>query len=187
MSILSTYFDKVGFDDVEQYDSVDYRDMTLPPIGQRSGLPLGNYGIIQTNINIITEAKEKGWKTVLTIEDDTYFTDEVYKFKEYMDLVPDDWDMIYIGGNHTDGTTPIKVNDKIIRLNKTIATHCVAFKHTVYDKILEITKPRMKAVDFYYSLLHPTINAYGFTPSMARQTPGYSDIMKQNVDYNEFF
>ena len=58
---------------------------------------------------------------------------------------------------------------------------------TYFDKILEITKPRMKAVDSYYSELHPTINAYGFTPNMAFQTPGYSDIQERYVDYNEFF
>lgn len=209
MSILSTYFDKIyclnlkrrpdrmekiqlifdnlGFDDVERYECVDYRDMILPKIEDRSPLAVGNYGITQTNINIITEAKEKGYKTLLTIEDDVFFSDEVHKLKEYLDAVPNDWDMIYFGGNHMYGTPPIKVNDKIIKLNKTISTHCVAFKDTIYDKLLEITKDRFKSVDNYYSDLHPTINAYGFSPSMAFQTVGYSDIQEQIVDYNIFF
>lgn len=209
MSILSTYFDKaycinltkrpdrwentqiifneLGFDDVERYEGIDGETLELTESEKKSFLTAGHFGIMQTQINMISEAKEKGYKTILLLEDDVYFSDEIHKLKEYMDAVPDDWDMIYFGGSHNHGIPPTKINDKIIKLGRTVQTQCVAIKNTVYDKILKIAEPRTRSIDAYYADLHPTINAYGFTPSMAFQTPGYSDVANQIVDYNRFF
>jgi hypothetical protein len=208
MSILSTYFDKLycislakrpdrwentqvifnelGFDDIERYEGIDGGTMDLTKFGKLK-MTIGNYGIMQTQFNILNEAKANNYKSILITEDDVFFSDEIHKLKEYMDAVPDDWDMIYFGGSHNHGIPPIKINDKIIKLGRTVSTHCVAVKNTVYDKILKIAEPRTRSIDAYYADLHPTINAYGFTPSMAFQTPGYSDVANQIVDYNRFF
>jgi len=210
MSILSKYFDKiycinlnrrpdrwlsvtreflrVGFDDIKRYEGIDGETMDLSDIPELKRLmTLGNYGIMQTQFNILNEAKANNYKSILITEDDVYFSEEIRNLKLYMDSVPDDWDMIYFGGSHNHGVPTTKINDKVIKLGRTVATHCVAVKDTVYDKILEIAEPRTRSIDAYYADLHPTINAYGFVPSIAFQTEGYSDVANQITNYNRFF
>jgi hypothetical protein len=210
MSVLKTYFDKtycinlerrpdrwskvivefkkVGFfDDVTKYKAIDGKELDTSKFKHNPNLLLGELGVMETHINIIREAKESEFSSILIVEDDVQFTNEINDLKGYMDSVPDNWDMIYFGGNHIYGKPPIKVNDKIIRLNKTVALQCVAIRNTVYDKILNLTRLRNKQIDGYYSDLHPVINAYGFTPNMAVQTIDYSDIQNKVVNYTNFF
>jgi GR25 family glycosyltransferase involved in LPS biosynthesis len=180
-------FNKLGFGEIERYRAIDGKTMDLTKFKNKGPLLVGELGIMQTHINIITEAKEKCYKNILILEDDVYFSNEIHNLESYMNLVPDDWDMIYFGGSHNHGKPTTKVNNKIIKLGKSVSLQCVAIKDTIYDKILEITKDRLKTIDSYYSDLHLTTNAYGFAPSMAFQNVGYSDIQGQIVDYNSQF
>src|SRR3989337_1271808 len=101
MSILSTYFDKVycinlakrpdrwektqiifdklGFDEVERYEGIDGETLDLTESEKKSFLTSGHFGIMKTQINMISEAKEKGYKSILLLEDDVYFSDEIHK------------------------------------------------------------------------------------------------------------
>jgi len=210
MSILSTYFDKVycinlarrperwetvqtvfnelGFDEVERYEAIDGKTLDyLKDFKNSKHLSLGSLGIMQSHFNILNEAKKNKYKTILITEDDVYFSNKIKDLKLYMDSVPDDWDMIYFGGSHDHGKPTTKINDKIIKLGRTVSIHCVAIKNTIYDKLLDIAENRTRSIDAYYADLHPIINAYGFVPSIAFQTEGYSDIANQIVNYNRFF
>lgn len=209
MSILSEYFDKiycinlirrpdrwekvkieferVGFDDVTRYEGVDGETLDTTKFSYNPSLLVGELGIMETHIQIITEAKKNNLSSILILEDDVYFTDEISKLRDYLESVPDDWDMIYFGGNHKYGLPPVNVNDKIIKLNKTVALQCVAIKNSIYDKILKVTENRPKQIDGCYADLQPWVSAYGFNPNMALQTVDYSDIQNKTVNYNNFF
>ena len=209
MSILSKYFDKVycvnlnrrpdrwekvqsefakfGFDEVERYEAIDGKDFDWSNIKYNPSLLVGELGLVETNINIIKEAIEKKYKSVLIFEDDVYFTDEINKLDEYMVALPSDWDMIYFGGNHTYGPTPVNVNEKILKLTKTYTTHCIVIRDTLFETIIALTENRKKQIDVYYADLQPTFNVYGFTPNMALQTVDFSDIQNRHVNYNNYF
>ena len=62
------------------------------------------------------------------MEDDVYLLISLNEFDQYMNSVPNDWDMVFIGGNHLYGNPPVSVNEKIIKLNHTVAIHCIAIK-----------------------------------------------------------
>lgn len=147
----------------------------------------GELGVLESHLKIISEAKDKNLSSVLIMEDDVIFSDEIYKLDEYMSLVPKDWDMIYFGGNHIYGPKPIRINQKVLKLEYTVALQCVAIKNTVFDAILALLPLRKKQVDTYYGQLQNGYNAYGFYPSMAKQRVGFSDIQNRIVDYNNFF
>ncbi|TXG84560.1 MAG: glycosyltransferase family 25 protein [Spirochaetes bacterium] len=169
--------------DVERFSAVDGTTILA------NNIPLlaGEIGVLESHLAIIKKCKEDGIKNVLILEDDVYFTPEVNNLDEYLNSVPNDWDFIYFGGNHVYGTPPELVNEKIIKLNFTVALQCVAINHTMFD-IIEAILPKMrKQVDAYYADLHKTFNAYGFYPNMAKQTAGFSDIQNRNVDYTNFF
>jgi len=209
MSILSKYFDKVycinlkrrsdiwekdkvefskfGFDEVERYEAIDGKEYDWSNIKHNPSLLVGELGLIETNINIIKEAMSKKYKSVLIFEDDVYFTKEINKLEEYMAVLPSNWDMIYFGGNHSYGSTPENVNEKILKLTKTYTTHCIVIRDTLYETIIAMTETRKKQIDVYYADLQPIYNVYGFTPNMALQTIDFSDIQNRHVNYNNYF
>jgi GR25 family glycosyltransferase involved in LPS biosynthesis len=147
----------------------------------------GELGILLTHLEIIKKAKLDNLDNVLIIEDDVIFSDEFLNIQSYMKEVPDDWDFIYFGGNHIYGKPPQKINEKILKLNFTVALQCVAIKKTMFDKIIEILPKKQKQVDGYYADFHKSCNAYCFYPNIAKQKEGFSDIQNKFVNYSIFF
>jgi hypothetical protein len=174
---------KYDIESIERFSAVDGTTI------MSNGIPLlsGEIGVLESHLNIVKKCVEEGVKNVLILEDDVYFTDEILKLDEYMSMVPKDWDFIYFGGNHVYGTPPEPINDKIIKLNFTVALQCVAINSSIFEVIEAVLPKRKKQVDGYYADLHKTFNAYGFYPNMAKQVAGFSDIQNRNVDYSNFF
>lgn len=156
-------------------------------IEYNGSLLFGEIGVLMSHFEIIKKAKEEDLNNVLILEDDVFFTDEILKLDDYISNVPKDWDFIYFGGNHVYGQPPIKINEKVLKLNFTVALQCVAINKQMFDVILAILPKMAKQVDGYYANLHNVFNAYGFTPNMAKQMVGFSDIQNRNVDYSNFF
>lgn len=151
-----------------------------------SNLMDGEIGIIKTNSNIFEYSKNNNFKTILIMEDDCYFTDDVLKINELMKFVPDDWDMLYFGGNHNTHMSvepPLKINDHIVKLHNTYSAHMIAIKSNLFDVIQPLLLNYDKQIDVIYSELQKKYNVYSFYPGVAKQRSGYSDIQNQNVDY----
>ena len=147
----------------------------------------GEIGILMSHLEIIKNAHAEGLNNILILEDDVIFTDEINKLDEYMDEVPKNWDFIYFGGNHVYGEKPIKISDRILKLNGTVALQCVALNKSLFETLLILLPQMKKQVDAYYADLHDVYNAYGFFPNMAKQKAGYSDIQNGFVDYTNYF
>jgi GR25 family glycosyltransferase involved in LPS biosynthesis len=175
-------FNKFNIQGVEIYSAIDGNTII-----NNSSLLNGELGILETHYNIIKSCKEHGVKNVLILEDDIYFTEEINKLNDYMQSVPKDWDLLYFGGNHIYGNPPTKINDKILKLNFTVALHCVAINESIYDAILAVLPLRKKQVDTYYAQLQSGYNGYSFYPNMAKQKADYSDIQNKFVDYTNYF
>lgn len=205
MSVLTQHFDKaycinlkrrqdrwkkclIGFkknnlDDIERYQAIDGKLYDWSSTTYNDKLLKGELGILETHINIITEAVEKGYSSIAIFEDDVYFTPEIAKLEEYLNDVPSDWDMIYLGGNHTYGGVPQMVSEKIMKLHHTFAIEGIIIRNTLFEKILEVTKDREYQIDKYYSLFQQTNNVYGCYPNITLQKIDYSDIQNKVVDY----
>jgi len=149
----------------------------------------GELGILNTHLKIINESKEKKYKNILILEDDIEFTEKIKLLDEYMSIVPNDWDMIYFGGNHNKhmGKKINYLNDKIIKLEETYGIHCVAINNSIYDLILNVIDKRKKPIDVYYADIQKNYNCYGFNPSIALQRVSYSDIQNKVMDYKWLF
>lgn len=149
----------------------------------------GELGILNTHLKIINESKEKNYENILILEDDIEFTEKIKLLDEYMSIVPNDWDMIYFGGNHNKhmGKKINYLNDKIIKLEETYGIHCVAINNSIYDLILNVIDKRKKPIDVYYADIQKNYNCYGFNPSIALQRVSYSDIQNKVTDYKWLF
>jgi len=147
----------------------------------------GNFGLIKSNIEIIKDAKNNNYKSILILEDDCYFTSEVLNADSYFEMLPDDWDMLYMGGNHNTHmgeAPPKKINEKIVKLHNTFTTHFVAINHNMYDVILERLLKFDNPIDVIYAGIQKTYNVYCTSTVIAKQLNGFSDIENKIIDYD---
>jgi GR25 family glycosyltransferase involved in LPS biosynthesis len=164
---------------VERISGVDGNPDNL----QTKILP-GHVGCVLSHVKILKKAKEENLNNVLVFEDDVVFCDDLQeKFNIFVKQLPEDWDMIYFGGNHNN--IPLEmVSENIGHAKKTYTTHAYAIKDTIYDFAIKVLSKVQYEVDVNYSLLQQSFNCYVFRPHLAWQRDGYSDILNKNVDYS---
>ncbi len=116
----------------------------------------------------------------LVLEDDVEFSE---KFSLDLSDVPDDWDMVYFGGNHVN-SEPVHIKNNIYKCGATLCTHAMIIRNTCYDLLLQKLLETDQPVDVTLAELHnKDINAYVIYPHTAWQIEGYSDIEEQTVSY----
>jgi GR25 family glycosyltransferase involved in LPS biosynthesis len=167
---------------VERISGIKGSDMNLefPP-----EIKEGAVGCALSQLFTLKLAKHKKDKKFLLFEDDVEFDDNInQKFSKIYSEIPNDWDMIYLGGQHFHGMNLKKVSENVYKCEYTLCAHSVIFKYTVYDKfinsLIDITKP----CDVHYAESHKDINAYVIIPHLTWQRNSYSDIENVNVDYS---
>lgn len=149
----------------------------------KNNLLKGEIGCMMSHLEVIKDAKHKGYKKILVLEDDFEFVDnfnELFELK-YKNL-PYDWEFLYFGGNHVGGL--IKINDDCAKTIHTFTTNSYCIKEEMFDVILASTERLNKQIDVYYADLQKTFNSYVFRPHLAFQKSGYSYIQEGEVDYN---
>lgn len=122
----------------------------------------GAWGCYKSHLNIIEHCLNNDIESVLIFEDDAYFVDGFdQKCREFMASVPDDWGMIYLGGQFLNSKTspPKPVNDNVfipMNVNRThaFAIHRRAMSH-IYRHLNE-TKGWIKNhhIDHHLGRLH---------------------------------
>lgn len=170
--------------DVTRFEAVDGktcgRKPGKPPVVGWSTISLGNLGNVLSQRQIIKRSQEDGKDSVCIFEDDVEF-DKMRDIPDFLCRIPNDWDMIYFGGNHMEPLLPI--SDTVGKCIFTLACHAVIIKNTMYNKILDITENLAAPIDLYYAMLHPHYNVYAPIKPIAWQMDGYSDIEDKNVSY----
>lgn len=152
-----------------------------------TNLKSGELGLILSNLDIINEAIEKKYDSILILEDDCVFTSEVKNIDTYFSFLPTDWDMLYMGGNHNThvgSVPPQKINDKVIKLHNTFSTHFIGIKSTIFPQIKNIISKYREPLDVSYTRIQKSFNVYSFYPAIAKQVVDFSDIQNQITDYN---
>jgi GR25 family glycosyltransferase involved in LPS biosynthesis len=168
------------------------------------GIGVGNYGLVQTQMKIINDAINKKYKSFLLLEDDVMFIDGFYdKFEKKINSLPDDWDLLYLGGNNLFhmGKHIMITGDKNFVITKdnykmldyelckttwTQCAHAVAINSRFYQTLLnKLNENQTTPGDLTLARLQAGCNAYTFLPSLVLQRPSFSDINFQFVNFNE--
>jgi glycosyl transferase family 25 len=176
-------FDKNKLVGIERFKAVDGKDLAELPKGF---LTTSRLALVLTNMLILDKAIEENYSSILILEDDVEFTKQVGNMKSFFDSLPEDWDMLYFGGNHNThvgSEPPTIINDKVCKLHNTFSTHCVAINNKAFKKILERLKKCDNALDVIYSELQKKLNVYSFYPMIATQRVSFSDIENKMTDY----
>lgn len=178
--------------EVEKYDLGDFEvfeaiDGNTIKNKRTNNLKPNEQGLIESNLSIIKECIKNNYDNVLIIEDDCVFTDDIQNIEDYFNKLPNDWDMLYMGGNHNTHMgikPPIIINEKVCKLHHTFTTHFVVINKKLFEDLHLILSITDKPLDVAYVELQKTKNVYSFYPAIAKQRIGYSDIQNTIKDYN---
>ena len=154
-----------------------------------------------SHLNAIKKAKKDGIKKLLLLEDDVVFltsdgsnTNEM--FSERIQHVPNDWDILFFGGNHVGGMTP--VSSGVVKLGGSYAIHACGINETCYDLLITHLEKNINkietnketkftpsvAADYFLAQVHKVLNVYCFIPHLAWQKDGHSDIQGDYMNYD---
>lgn len=134
-------------------------------------------GCLQSHLQIIKNAKKNNLKSVMIIEDDCFFNK-----KPVLEAPPNDWDMLYLGGN-LEEIIKKEENDKWYKM-RCWTTHSYIIKNSIYDEVIKgLEKYEFEVDKFYCENIHSKFNCYMYDPQITKQLAGYSDIAKKQIDY----
>ena len=172
---ISEQFDRLNIT-VERFSAIE------PELGC-NGLLKGEIGCMRSHYEVIKKANDLGLKNVFVFEDDAVLVDDFEnKFSLFVENIPNDWDFIYLGGNHVGGLN--KINNYVNKMNYSFTAHSMAINNNMYQSILETLKQEQKQVDVYYAMMMQYCNAYVSNPHLSYQREGFSYIQNGYRNYN---
>lgn len=128
----------------------------------------------------------KGSKDLMFFEDDFELVEgwrDVFD-KAYKDL-PKDWDMLYLGANLT--KTPDRITENLLRVRGAWMFHAVLLRKKFIDYILQnYDYNQIWVFDEWCRVMAPKLKFYMTYPMISYQRKGYSDFVRQYVDYDIF-
>jgi len=132
----------------------------------------------------LLDARANNYDKVLIFEDDVELHSEFSKIaSEFLEEVPENWDMIYFGAN-TARNVSVKVSSRVNLANSLLGGHAYAVNRKAYDRLIFALENEPFQVDETYSKIHTFMNTYLCDPIIAWQREGWSDINNQHVNYH---
>ncbi len=170
---------KIGVDESEII-RIEAVDGNLLP--QKEGLKKGELGCLMSHLKIIETAKNENLESILIFEDDANFDKKFSRlFPKYIRQLPENWDMLFFGGNHS--VTPLPFSKNILQVMDMRCTHAYAIHQSMYQTLIDNLKDCHIPIDLFYTQIQSTYKCYVFYPHIAWQHAGESFIRKENVDY----
>lgn len=134
--------------------------------------------------------QQRAGKATLILEDDVHFVRSYRELQEACNEVPDDWDMLYLGGNATKPLT--RAGDWIYKAEGVVTTHAILYSGRMTQWLADNMKvpdvvDRSNTIDVWFAdTVQPMKKAYIVYPNIAEQRFGYSDICKMDINYKYF-
>jgi GR25 family glycosyltransferase involved in LPS biosynthesis len=170
--------------DLEQVPPFLYENMTLGAGAQDLNNYLrGSVGCKLSHLKIIELALEKGYEKILILEDDVGFKrGALRKLRSAIKDLPQDWEMLYLGGNLLLPTT--KISRSLSKIQSIYTTHAYGLNLKIAEKILKEAPESGKEIDvFYAEHIQPHTNCFITRKPIALQQKGWSDIIGGIVNY----
>ena len=175
---MKVNFERLGVRSIERLSAIDGESVIVPE--RLSHLRPVDYACTLSHLTAVKKAFDTGNPSVLIFEDDCLF-DPAFeeKFPEYMRQVPEDWDMLFLGGYHFE--TPLPVSFNVVRALATLTTHAYAVRQSIYSDFIELNENPPAIVDRNNTILQKKFNCYCCEPNLVGQLAGYSDLMGKEM------
>jgi glycosyl transferase family 25 len=185
---------------MEELHARDPADYSFYPVARFSAIyhEHGAIGCSKSHLECLRIAKNNGWDHVLIFEDDAFFIHPeilVHQVNSFLSRFHEAWDVLLLSGNNF---PPFKIEspDCFRVANCQVATAylvCSRYYDTLIQNFEEAlagltadpaNKPEF-ACDMYWKRLQRVDRWYLITPVCVIQRAGYSDIEKQDVNYEK--
>lgn len=117
----------------------------------------GQWGCLQSHVNILKDALEKNYETILILEDDVRlskdFDNQIKRITQLLKTNPD-WNVIYTGASQHNWTD-IEFLDDFYYAKGTTGTFSYIVRKSFYQTLLDEFEKRLKPVDNYLVGLQP--------------------------------
>lgn len=164
-----------GIESVQRFSAIDGNAIPLPHDWVHTP---GAYGCLRSHLQVVRDARDAGASSVLIFEDDVVFEPRIEeKFVTFIQELPDDWDMLFLGALHKD--EPVKVSEHIGRITKANSTFAYAIRNTVFDAFIELNSKAEQVLDMNSYLLQERFNCYCFMPNLVWVESEYSDVQNR--------
>lgn len=163
-------------EDVEWFENQYAKDV--------HGWTQGAAGLVYTTINIIEDAKKKGYKSILILEDDIKFKPMVNEIvDECVKTLPENWDMFHLTAQHF--KQPQRLGPSLLRLNGAWSCQAYMVNERIYDKYLEWLKLVDRPIDSVTSeKIHSRGNSFAPLTNLIITDPNVSTIRGSFINYN---
>ncbi len=123
----------------------------------------------------------------LLFENDVVFKSTT-RLPYVFEQLPNDWDILYLGANITNGVTD-KYSKDLHRIKHAWTTHAVAYSRNVMEYIVEKFDALANHIydDWLAREVLPKFNCFIVNPMVCVQRPGYSSLWNNMADYTECF
>lgn len=164
-----------GIESVQRFSATDGNDVALPHDWIHSA---GAYGCLLSHVQVVREARDAGAASVLIFEDDVVFDPQFKeKFASFIQELPADWDMLFLGALHKD--EPVVVSEHVARITKANSTFAYAIRNTVFDAFLDLNSRAEHVLDMNSYVLQERFNCYCFMPNLVWVESEYSDVQNR--------
>jgi len=146
-------------------------------------LPGSNEGSSYTHVEVLRGVEGP----LFTFEDDVCFLIQARDlFDKAFAELPEDWDMLYLGGNPKEMQT--RYSEHLFKSNGGIhCNHAILYSEKARDYILSHYDASVPGTPWYDHWLfvegQKVMNCFIMSPMIAWQRPGYSDCRKDYMDY----
>ncbi len=168
---MQARFAAAGLGTVERFSAVDGAKGGVP---ERWPFSSGAYGCLHSHLAIVREARAQGRESILIMEDDVVFDDQLQEeFEKRVRGLPPDWDMLFFGCLHNEPPEPAAPG--LGRLRISFSTFMYAVRRTVYDAFIFLNRRERYPVDRNNLYLQKRFRCYCFLPHLAWVDDSYSD------------
>lgn len=141
----------------------------------------GSYGCMQSHIKVLEIALERGYTSIMILEDDIGFSN--IKLMDVLKNVIIDVDMLYVSGRDEAGKTE-KITDHLKLTHGTMTTGGYIVNEKAIKYILKHIKEYKKEIDlFYRDVVQQKLCCCSLHPYIGIQLMSYSDIVNRVVKY----
>lgn len=150
------------------------------------------WALVQNFIDILSS--DTSDEDILIFEDDCTFSEDFEeKYTAFLNEVPNDWDMLYLGAQHV--AAPLQVSDGVLELRNSICGHAIIYRNSIKQELIEYyQEPRWGCMHMPdqrrgQAMAAGKFKAYSPLINICGQSEGYSILSKRNRGarwYNSF-
>lgn len=137
---------------------------------------------------VLARAAHDAVASILVFEDDAKLAPDFSpRLADFLDRVPSDWGLLYLGGQHKARFAPYAVAPGVVRCRRTIRMHAYAVSRDALPIVHDVVARRRMINDQAVALALPRLNAYAPEEFFVAQGASFSDVQGRSFARDRWF